>query len=121
MYCFDIAYEVKRVQELFFGFRFSVFGFRFSVFGFRFSVFGVRCSVFSGAKATVSGKAKRKTPIPTSALQIPHSPLRIPHSKLLPFDRRGGFGADVVTDAVDARDLIDDPCRHLGQYIVGQA
>lgn len=40
---------------------------------------------------------------------------------LLPFNRRRGFGADVVDDAVDAEDFVDDPFACLCQHFVGQA
>lgn len=40
---------------------------------------------------------------------------------LLPLNRRGGFGADVVDDAVDAEDFVDDPFARFRQHFVGQA
>ncbi len=40
---------------------------------------------------------------------------------LFPFDRRRRFGADVVTDSIDAGDFIDDSRRHFGEHVVGQS
>ena len=42
-------------------------------------------------------------------------------SQLLPLNRRGGFGADVVDDAVDAEDFIHKTFACLCQHFVGQA
>src|SRR5512146_516048 len=39
---------------------------------------------------------------------------------LLPFDRRGGLGGDIVGDAVDAAHLVDDPVRDASQQLVRQ-
>src|SRR5713101_2077112 len=38
----------------------------------------------------------------------------------LPLDGARGLGGDVVDDAVDALDLVDDPARDLAQQVVGQ-
>src|SRR5688572_4195569 len=40
---------------------------------------------------------------------------------LLPFDRGGGLGADVVDDAVYALDFVDDAGADAGQHFVGEA
>src|SRR6185437_13781094 len=39
---------------------------------------------------------------------------------LLPFDGRGGFGADVVHHAVDAAHLVDDAVGDGGQQVIGE-
>ena len=38
---------------------------------------------------------------------------------LFPFDGAGGFGADVVDDAVDGLDFVDDAVGDAGEEIVG--
>src|SRR5229473_7491498 len=38
----------------------------------------------------------------------------------LPLDGARGLGGDVVDDAVDALDLVDDPARDPAQQVVGQ-
>ena len=39
---------------------------------------------------------------------------------LLPLDRGGRLGGDVVNHAVHAADLVDDFVRHVGEEFVGQ-
>ncbi len=41
--------------------------------------------------------------------------------RLLPFDRCGRLATDVVADAVDAFDLVDDSRAHPGEQVVRQA
>ncbi len=40
---------------------------------------------------------------------------------LFPFDGAGGFGGDVVDDAVDAGDFVDDAAADAGEEVVGEA
>src|SRR4029453_8040297 len=42
-------------------------------------------------------------------------------SLLFPFNRRWRLRADVVNDAIDSLDLVDDPARDTGQKIVWEA
>ena len=37
-----------------------------------------------------------------------------------PFNRAGGFGADVIDDAVDAFDFVDDAVGNFTEQVVGQ-
>ena len=44
-----------------------------------------------------------------------------PKSILFPLNRRRRFGGDVVDDAVDAADFVDDAVRHARQHVVWYA
>src|ERR1700744_3851824 len=41
-------------------------------------------------------------------------------TRLFPFNRRGRLRRDVVDDAVDAADLVDDPGGDLAEEVVGE-
>ena len=41
--------------------------------------------------------------------------------KLFPLDRCGGFAGDVVADAVDAADFVDDADGDAVEHVVGDA
>jgi len=46
---------------------------------------------------------------------------RNPEPPLLPLDRAGGFGGDVVNDAVDAAHLVDDARRGMAEAQIRSA
>src|SRR5262249_47539617 len=61
----------------------------------------------------------RMTVAKTSRLMTPSPPAK--RRRLLPFDRAGWLGRDVVDDAVHALDLVDDAGRDAGEHLVGKA
>src|SRR5438093_786250 len=61
----------------------------------------IRIQAFGERAGTLAGESRRPRDTPS-----------------LPFDRRGGFGGDIVNHAVDAPDLIDNAGRDAGQESV---